>query len=363
MSIEARFVLTRSAPRGSERAPFALDVDLALPAKGGGILGASGSGKTTLLRCIAGLERPELARLLVNGEIWHDATQSLPVHRRAIGYVFQEPSLFPHLSTRDNLRFGFERVPRSERKVSFDSAVGLLGLEALLPRRTHNLSGGERQRVAIARALLTSPSLLLLDEPLASLDLESRGQILGYLEEVQRALAIPLVYVSHAPGEVARIAEHAVVMEGGKVLASGPLNAVFTDPRLPLSRREDAAAVLEAMVDSHDAAHHLTYLTLPGGRLAISRRGLAPGARTRVQIHARDVSISLVPPSQSSISNVLEVTVLALHPERDPAHRLIQLDLAGQIVLARITGWSVEQLQIRPGLRVFAQVKGVALVE
>jgi molybdate transport system ATP-binding protein len=359
MSVEARFVLERSGVGGA----FTLDVDLQLPAQGVGIVGASGSGKTTLLRCIAGLERPRVGTLRVDGELWHSDTRSLPVHKRAIGYVFQEPSLFPHLTARDNLRFGFERVPHGERKVSFERAVALLGIEALLERRTPNLSGGERQRVAIARALLTSPRLLLLDEPLASLDLESRAQILPYLEAVQRSLAIPLLYVSHAPGEVARIADHGVVLERGKVLAAGPLNALLTDPRLPLSRRDDAGAVLAAEVDAHDETHHLTHLRVAGGRLTISRRALPVGAHTKLQIHARDVSLSLQPPSQSSISNVLAVTVLAVHAEHDPAHRLIQLDLAGQVLLARITGWSVAQLQIRPGLQVFAQVKGVALVE
>jgi molybdate transport system ATP-binding protein len=359
MSIEARFVLERKSAAGT----FTLDVDLRLPTQGVGILGASGSGKTTLLRCIAGLERPRLGRLLVNGETWQSEAHWLPVHKRSIGYVFQEPSLFPHLSVRDNLRFGLERVAQAARKVTLERAVALLGIEALLPRRTPQLSGGERQRVAIARALLTSPRLLLLDEPLASLDLASRAQILPYLEEVQRDLQIPLLYVSHAPGEVARIAEHGVVLEHGKLLASGPLNALLTDPQLPLSRRDDASAVLAAEVESHDATYHLTYLRVAGGRLAISRRALAPGARTKLQIHARDVSLSLLPPSQSSISNVLAVSVLSLHAEHDPAHCLVQLDLAGQVLLARITAWSVAQLQIRPGLQVFAQVKGVALVD
>jgi molybdate transport system ATP-binding protein len=350
VSIEARFLLRRPLPGGGADAAaaehFALDVDLRLPAEGVGIVGASGSGKTTLLRCIAGLERPEL----------------LPVHRRAIGYVFQEASLFPHLSTRDNLRFGFERVPAHARKVTFDSAVALLGIGPLLSRRTHNLSGGERQRVAIARALLTSPSLLLLDEPVASLDLASRAQILDYLEAVQRELAVPLLYVSHVPAEVARIADHAALLEHGKALASGALNDVFTNPALPLSRREDAAAVLEAQVERHDDAHHLTHLRVAGGSLSVSRRALPTGARTKVQIHARDVSLSLVAPTHSSIVNVLSVRVRAIHPEADPAHRLIELDLAGQTMLARITGWSVEQLGIRPEVQAFAQIKGVALV-
>lgn len=358
MSIEARFVLQRAG-----KGAFALDVDLRLPAQGVGIVGASGSGKTTLLRCIAGLERPSQGRLIVDGETWHSDRLWLPVHRRALGYVFQESNLFPHLSVRDNLLFGFERVATSQRKVSFDTAVALLGLETLLGRRTHNLSGGERQRVAIARALLTSPRLLLLDEPLASLDLESRAQILPYLQQVQRTLAIPMLYVSHAPGEVARIAEHGVVLAQGKVLAAGPLNQLLTDVRLPLSQRDDAGAVLDAEVEAHDDAHHLTYLRVSGARLSISRRKLALGERTKLQIHARDVSLSLIEPSQSSISNVLPVTVLGVHPERDPAHRLVQLDLGGQVLLARITGWSVAQLQIRAGLPLFAQVKGVALVD
>jgi molybdate transport system ATP-binding protein len=172
-----------------------------------------------------------------------------------------------------------------------------------------------------------------------------------------------MLYVSHAPSEVARVADYGVVLERGKVLAAGPLNALLTDPRLPLSRRDDAGAVLAAEVEAHDETHHLTHLRVAGGRLAISRRALPLGARTKLQIHARDVSLSLAPPSQSSISNVLAVTVLSVHAEHDPAHRLIQLDLAGQVLLARITGWSVAQLQIRPGLQVFAQVKGVALVE
>jgi molybdate transport system ATP-binding protein len=359
MSIEARFLLARAG--GAQ--PFTLDVDLRLPAQGVGIVGASGSGKTTLLRCIAGLERPSQGRLVVNGETWHNERVWLPVHRRALGYVFQESNLFPHLSVRDNLLFGFERIASAERKVSFDTAVALLGIEPLLARPTPTLSGGERQRVAIARALLTSPRLLLLDEPLASLDLESRAQILPYLEQVQRALKIPLLYVSHAPGEVARIAEHGVVLARGKVLASGPLNQLLTDVRLPLSQRDDAGAVLSAEVEAHDETHHLTYLRVAGGRLGISRRRLALGERTKVQVHARDVSLSLVAPSQSSISNVLSVTVLGVHGERDPAHRLVQLDLAGQMLLARVTGWSVEQLQIRPGLQLFAQVKSVALLE
>ena len=360
MSVRARFVLERQ--EGSR--PFVLDVDLELATTSIGVLGLSGSGKTTLLRCIAGLERPRLARLFVNGERWQDERFRLPTHARRVGYVFQEASLFPHLSTRDNLLFGYQRVARGRRKVAFDDAVSLLGLEGLLGRPTEGLSGGERQRVALGRALLTSPELLLLDEPLASLDLAGRAQVLRYLEEVQRALAIPMLYVSHAPSELARVAHQALVLEDGKLLAQGPLNSVFTRPDLFLAQREDAAALLEAEVEAHDDTYHLTTFRVPGApgaRLTLSRRSLPVGHTTRLQIHARDVALSLAAPRESSVGNVLEVTVLSVHAEREPAHRLVLLDLQGRVLLARVTLLSVEQLKIAPGLSMFAQVKSVAL--
>lgn len=355
MSLDARFVHRQGS--------FLLDVAFSLPAGCTGIVGPSGSGKTTLLRCLAGLERAELGTLQVAHEVWQDARTFLPTHRRKLGYVFQEPGLFPHLTVRKNLSFGLSLVPAHERKISYDDAVSLLGVGPLLERRPAALSGGERQRVAIARGLLTNPSLLLMDEPLASLDLASRAQILPYFEAVFCALAIPVLYVTHAPFELARLAEQVLLLEGGKLLASGPLNEVITRPDLPLSHLEDAGAVLAAEVVEHDQAYHLTLLRVGSSTLSIARRELRVGQRTRLHIRARDVSLTLQRPTQTSISNVLPARVLGIFSEREPSHRLVQLSVEGAVLLARITHHSVDQLQLAAGQQVFAQVKSVALVE
>jgi molybdate transport system ATP-binding protein len=358
VTIRARFRLERKSG-----APFTLDVAFELPARSIGIVGRSGSGKTTLLRCIAGLERPGLGELSIDGVVYQDARSWLPAHRRKLGYVFQEPSLFPHLSVQGNLQFGLRRVPPAQRTVSFDDAVSLLSLTSLLGRAPAELSGGEKQRVAIGRALLTSPSALLMDEPLASLDLESRAQILPYFEALQRALAIPLLYVTHAPAELTRLAEFVVLMEQGHVLASGALNDVLTRADLPLSHADGAGAVVTAVVVEQRSDFHLTYLQVPGGRLAISARPLAIGQSTRLLVRARDVSLAVAPPARSSISNVLEGRVLEVCEERDPAQRLVRLEAAGTVLLARVTGLSVVELGIAPGVKVWAQIKSVALAE
>jgi molybdate transport system ATP-binding protein len=272
-------------------------------------------------------------------------------------------------------------VPEAARRVRFAEAVSLLGVDSLLARDPTSLSGGERQRVAIARALLTSPKLLLLDEPLASLDLSARAQILTYLEAVQRTLALPMLYVTHTPNELTRIAAHVVLLEAGKLVAAGPLAELMARPDLALGQREDAGAVLDATLDHHDEQHHLSYLRVVDAReqdrgargsarehdrgtlLAISRRALAPGSATRLFVRARDVSLARTRPVDSSINNMLEVSVSGVHADRDPAYRLIRLDLSGSPLLARITALSVEQLALAPGMRVVALIKSASLVE
>jgi len=242
-SILARLTLARD--------DFTLDVDLQLPGSGiSALFGHSGSGKTSCLRCLAGLERAASAYIEVNGEVWEDSASGffLPPHRRPIGYVFQEASLFPHLSVRANLEFGWRRVPAAQRKVSLEQACALLGIGHLLERRPATLSGGEAQRVGIARALLSSPRLLLLDEPLAALDGPRKREILPYLEHLHEELQIPLVYVSHAQDEVARLADYLVLLEQGKVLASGPIIETLARLDLPLAQGDDAGVVLEGLV-------------------------------------------------------------------------------------------------------------------
>jgi molybdate transport system ATP-binding protein len=357
MSVHARFHVPLSH--------FALDVELSLPASGvTAVIGPSGSGKTSLLRCFAGLTRDPHGELRVGDAVWQDRTRFVPTHRRAIGYVFQDARLFPHLSVRANLEFGMRRVPAAERRVAFERAVELLGVTGLLPRSPRKLSGGERQRVGIARALLTSPQLLLMDEPLASLDLDSRAQISRYLEQLRHELAVPVLYVTHSPLEVVRLAQRIVLLESGSVRAQGPIHELLTRPDLPLSHIDDAGAVLDAKVSAHAPEYHLTSVTIDGGELAISARPLPVGVATRVHVRARDVSLSRVRPERSSISNVLEARVLDVSPDRDPAHRLVRVVVGeGSVLLSRVTYRSVVELQLAPGVALFAQVKSVALVE
>jgi molybdate transport system ATP-binding protein len=343
---------------------FALDVTCDIPTQGiTGLFGRSGSGKTTLLRCIAGLERTARAQIEFNGELWQDAGRFLPTHRRAVGYVFQESSLFPHLDVRGNLEFGLRRVPPPQRRLGFDEAVALLDLSALLRQRAPRLSGGERQRVAIARALLTSPQLLLMDEPLSNLDQSSKAEILPHLERLRDSLAIPIIYVSHALGEVMRLADHLVLLEAGRVRAAGPLQQLLARSDLPLGHFEDSGCVFDAVIEEHDPSYHLTYVRIGAGRLAVSLKQAPIGHRVRVRIDARDVSLALKPPELTSIINILPAKVLAVSDDRDPAQTLVRLELATEPLLARITRRSAVQLGIAPGMLLYAQVKSVALME
>jgi molybdate transport system ATP-binding protein len=363
--IEAKFQLAHPG--------FVLDVDLRLPEKGvTALFGHSGSGKTTLLRCVAGLNRARgQSRLVVAGEIWQDEANGvfLPTHRRPLGLVFQEASLFPHLSARGNLEYGMKRSDkrsgdRSDNKADagFDSIVDLLGIRPLLDRMPERLSGGERQRVAIARALLTRPRLLLMDEPLASLDLKRKQEILPYLENLREELEIPMLYVSHAPDEVARLADHLVLLAAGNVIACGPLMETLARADLPPAFADDAGVVLEATIAAHEA-DGLTRLEFPGGRLYVSRQEKPLGSRLRCRVHASDVSLALAAHDDSSILNAFPVRVETVVATDTPGHVLAQLSFPdGTRLLARITERSRVALGIAPGLSVVAQVKSVALL-
>ena len=346
---------------------FELDVDLQLPGQGvSALFGPSGSGKTTCLRCLAGLERAAEARVEVGGEVWQDSARGVfvPPHRRALGYVFQEASLFEHLSVRDNLLYGWRRVPAAQRHVQIEQACALLGIEALLQRRPAELSGGERQRVGIARALLTSPRLLLMDEPLAALDSARKNDILPYLERLHRELQIAVIYVSHAQDEVARLADHLVLLDNGRVQASGPITATLARLDLPLAQQPDASGVVEGRVIAHDRAYQLLTLSLPQStlQLRIAHAPLPIDSWLRVAIQARDVSLSLQDEHQSSILNRLPVTITGLASAANTAHTLVSLDADGTALLARITRYSAEQLGLVPGRQAWAQIKSVAVL-
>jgi molybdate transport system ATP-binding protein len=345
------------------RPNFSLDVTAELPAQGiTGIFGRSGSGKTTLLRCIAGLERQARARIVFNGTVWQDATRFIPPHRRAIGYVFQESSLFPHLDVRGNLEYGLRRVAPRERRLGLAEAVALLDLETLMSQRVTQLSGGERQRVAIARALLASPQLLLMDEPVSSLDADSKREILPHLERLRDQAGVPILYVTHALSEIMQLADQLLLLEAGHVRATGPLQQLLARIDLPLGHLEEGGSVFEALVEEHDESFHLTHVRIGAGRLSVARKPVAIGQRVRVRIDARDVSLALVRPERSSILNVLPAQVVELAADADPAQILVRLETGNEPLLARITRRSAANLELAPGVPLFAQVKAVALM-
>lgn len=354
--IEARFRLDFPG--------FTLDVDLMLPAQGvTALFGPSGSGKTTLLRSIAGLERVPGGRLVFDGEVWQDEKTFLPTHRRPLGYVFQEASLFPHLTVRDNLEYGMKRRASRPASADFAHVVELLGISHLLDRQPERLSGGERQRAAIARALLTQPRLLLMDEPLAALDLARKREILPYLERLHEELKIPVLYVSHAPDEVARLADHLVVLEAGRIVAAGPLAETLARLDLPIRLGEDAGVVLEATVVEHDATWHLARVELPGGgSLWVRDEGHPLGKSLRIRILARDVSLAREEPAGTSILNHFRVTVRELGEDTHPALLLARVEVGRQPLLARLTRRSAAALGLAPGDEVWAQVKAVAIL-
>jgi molybdate transport system ATP-binding protein len=341
---------------------FSLDVDLNLPLRGvTAFFGPSGSGKTTLLRCIAGLERSPQGRLTVAGRIWQDERHWIPTHKRPLGYVFQEASLFSHLTVLGNLNYGLRRIPTGTR-VSVEHAIELLGISHLLARKPDRLSGGERQRVAIARALAVNPRLLLMDEPLAALDLKRKQEILPYLDRLHDELKIPVLYVSHAPDEVARLADHLVVMEAGRVVIDGPLAATLARLDLPIHLGEDIGTIIEATVGEIDNQWHLMRLDFPGGHLWARDSGLSAGRRVRVRVLARDVSLA-DQLGHSSIQNVLNGIVDAIGEDEHPGLALVRLKVGEAMLVARLTKRAAFALALEPGKEVWVQVKSVALLE
>lgn len=341
---------------------FALDVAFTAPARGiTALFGPSGCGKTTVLRCIAGLHRAARGRCVVDGDVWQDAVSFRPAHRRAVGYVFQEASLFAHLSVRRNLLFGAPR--RGNPAIALHDVVELLRLEALLDRSPQHLSGGERQRVAIGRALLSQPRLLLMDEPLSALDRRSRDEILPFLERLHDTLALPIFYVTHDMGEVERLADHLVLMHAGRVAAAGTLGDLQSDAALPLAGARDAAVSLPGRAGSFDAGYGLLSVEIAGGTVLMPSSSLPPGQPLRVRIAARDVSLA-ARAVESSILNCLPARIVAA-TEAGGFELVVTLALGeagdGARLLSRLTQRSWDQLGLTVGGMVYAQVKGVAL--
>lgn len=348
---------------GSDSSGFSLDVDLRLPGNGiTAIFGQSGSGKTTLLRCIAGLEHARPGYLTVRGEHWQSDAQFLPTHRRPLGYVFQEASLFPHLTARGNLRYALKRSGVATPGPLYDQVIELMGISAVLSRYPHQLSGGERQRVAIARALMIQPRLLLMDEPLASLDTTRKQEILPYLEKLRSRFDIPILYVSHSLDEVARLADHLVVLQQGRVAAQGPVGEVFSRMDAPQLVGSDAGVIWQGEVVEKLPQWHLARIACAGGDLWVRDNGEPPGQPIRVRILARDVSLTLSHHEDSSILNRLPVSVLEIATDRDAGMALVQLQAGNDVVTAQVTHRSVDYLNLAPGQLLWAQIKSVAIV-
>src|SRR3954452_2945997 len=344
-------------------------LDAAFAAEGGltALFGRSGSGKTSLVNIIAGLIRPERGRVVVNREMLTDTERGLfvPPKKRRVGYVFQEGRLFPHMTVRQNLLYGRWFAPRnireSGRPGEIDHVIELLGIGGLLGRRPANLSGGEKQRVAIGRALLARPRLLVMDEPLAALDEARKAEILPYIERLRDEAGVPIVYVSHAIAEVARLATTLVVLSEGRVAAVGPTASVMGRIDLfPLTGRAEAGAILATRIAAHDDAFGLTVLRAAAGELRVPHLEMPVGAALRVRVRARDVMIALSPPEGLSALNVLPGTVAEIG-RSDGAIVDIRLDCAGETLIARLTRRSVERLGLKPGRQGYAGIKNIAL--
>lgn len=340
------------------------ELNVAFEAPGGvtALFGQSGAGKTTVINAVAGLLRPQAGCIALSGEVLFDAQNrvNLPVHRRRLGYVFQDGRLFPHLSVRRNLTYGQRFAPQGAIGPGLDEVADLLGLSTMLDRRPGALSGGEKQRVAFGRALLARPRMLLMDEPLAALDAARKDEILPYLERLRDQTGLPILYVSHSVAEVARLATTVVVLEAGRVVRAGPAEQVLSDPAMvrQFGLRE-AGAVLPAEVARHHA-DGLSELAISGGRLFLPRMDQPAGARTRVRILAHDVIVADRPPLGLSALNVLPGEVLSLREGQGPGV-IVQIQCGTDRLLARITRRSAEALKLAPGRKVYAVIKTVSI--
>ncbi|TPG57465.1 molybdenum ABC transporter ATP-binding protein [Roseomonas nepalensis] len=345
------------------REGFRLDAGFTAPAPGvTAIFGPSGCGKSTLLLAVAGLLRPDEGRVALDGAVLLDSASgvAVPPERRRCGVVFQDARLFPHLSVETNLRYGARRAPQDATGPEFGEVVELLGIGALLGRRPGALSGGERQRVALGRALLSRPRLLLMDEPLAALDAPRRAEVLPFLARVRDRFRLPMLLVTHALDEVDRLADHLVLMEAGRVLAAGTVEALSARTDLPLLvGRRDAGAALACRVLGHEPARELTRLGFAGGELRVPLRAGVAGEAIRVRVRARDVSVALEEPRGLSVQNVLPATLLSVEAA-GPHEAMLRLAVGEAVLLSRVTRDAVRRLGLRPGLPVWALVKSAA---
>ena len=342
---------------------FSLDINIDIPGRGvTAIFGESGSGKTTFLRCIAGLEKAQQGTLVINGKTWQNNHTFLPTHKRPLGYVFQEASLFSHLTAHGNLHYAIKRSDETVSEAFYEKVITTMGIEKVLSRFPSQLSGGERQRVAIARALLIQPRILLMDEPLAALDNARKQEILPYLERLHNSFDIPILYVSHSMDEVARLADHVVVLHEGKVSAQGNLTQVFSRMDSPVQFTQESGVILQGNITEKDPQWNLMSVTFSGGKLWLHDSGEALHEPVRIRILARDLSLAINNHNDTSILNRIEVEVLEIAPGPNNAMAMVRLKAGEDYLIARVTHRSVSHLKIEPGKKLLAQIKSVAIV-
>ena len=358
--IKARF---QFSVKQSATETFTFDIDLTIPGQGvTALFGESGSGKTSLLRCIAGLEKNISGCLSVNGELWQDASVFVPTHKRSLGYVFQEASLFEHLTAMGNLRYAIKRNNQATNSQLLEQVISVMGIESILTQFPQQLSGGEKQRVAIARALLSQPRLLLMDEPLASLDNARKHEILPYLERLRSSFNIPILYVSHAVDEIVRLADHAVILRQGKVIAQGGITELFSRADLPLGVSNELGAILDCKVLERDKQWHLMRVAFNGGELWLPNVENKHNTTQRIRVLASDVSLTLSPHSDSSILNVLSGEIVDIINDQNPAMVLVRLKVGKSYLLARLTQKSLQKLALAVGQIIWIQIKTAAIL-
>lgn len=343
---------------------FSIAVDLSLPEKSiTTLFGPSGAGKSTLLRCIAGLERANNGYIQIADDVWQDEKQGYfrPTSKRSLGYIFQEPRLFSHLSVQKNLEYGYNRIPKAERRVQWHDVIDVLDIAHLLQRKPSRLSGGEQQRVAIGRALLTSPKLLLMDEPLAALDPSRKQEVLPFIRQLHDLLEIPIIYVSHSLAEVLQITDEMVLLDNGSKVASGTLPKLFSNMALSRYLGDMSGSILETTVTSYDKLFSLNHLTFEGGVLQIPGEARETGSLLRIQILARHVGIALKKPEMSSFLNILPAKIIAIDASNETAHT-VQLTLdVGVPLLANISKKSLHDLALKTNDPCYALIKAVSV--
>lgn len=350
---------------------FAIKAEIAIDAEDSGIValfGKSGCGKTSIINMIAGLLRPDSGRIAIDGHVLYDSAggTDVPVHKRGIGYVFQDSRLFPHMTVKSNLLYGAGRL--AETRFTLDQITELLDIGHLLGRRPQDLSGGERQRVSIGRTILSNPQILLMDEPLASLDGARKAEILPFIQRLRDELGLPIIYVSHSLEEVVRLADVMVLIDDGQVAASGDVGEITSRLDLyPLTGRYEAGSVLRATVKEQDETYGLTVLDTPGGDIRVPQLSLPQGMDLRLRIRARDVALAVEYPPGTSFQNILSGTVQEIGErilsQRDTAaDAMVEVSVdIGAPLRVRITRKSLDELGLKVGSSVFALIKAVAI--